>query len=82
MKSNKRGTSTSLVEIAITRFGLWLWIKEEEFFLSFEEYSFFQKATVHEIYKVELLHDTHLYWPDLDADLSLDILEILMPFLL
>lgn len=75
MKSGKRGKSISPVEIAITRFGLWLWVKEEEFFLAFEEYPFFRKALVCEIYNVDLLHDAHLHWPDLDADLSLDILR-------
>jgi hypothetical protein len=54
---------------------MWLCIADEEFFLSYEDYPFFQSATIKDIYNIELLHHTHLHWPSLDIDLSLDILK-------
>jgi len=30
---------------------------------------------IKQIYEVELHHKTHLYWPSLDIDLSLEILK-------
>ncbi len=68
-------TKSKKVEITITRFGLWLHVNDAEYFLPYEEYPYFQKAVVRDIYNVELLHDTHLYWPELDVDLSLEILK-------
>ncbi len=38
MKSLILGKNTSPVEINITRFGLWLCLHAEEFFLAYEEY--------------------------------------------
>lgn len=75
MKSAVHGKNISPVEINITRFGLWLCLRDQEFFLSYEEYPFFGKARIPDIYEVELHHDTHLHWPALDVDLSVDILK-------
>jgi hypothetical protein len=75
MKSNRRGKDTSLVEITITKCGIWLCVEDQEFFLAYEEYPFFQKAVIQDVYNIEFLHHTHLYWPDLDVDLSLEILK-------
>jgi hypothetical protein len=35
----------------------------------------FGGATVDQILNVQLLHEDHLSWPDLDVDLSLDSLQ-------
>lgn len=75
MKSAAHGKSTSPVEITITQFGLWLCLHDEEFFLPYEEHPYFKKAKLDSIYNIELLHDEHLYWPELDIDLSLSILK-------
>ncbi|MBI1870739.1 MAG: DUF2442 domain-containing protein [Chlamydiae bacterium] len=76
MKSPVLGKSTSQVEVQdILRQGLWILVKGEEFFLSFKEYPWFKNAQVSSIYHVELLHHSHLYWPDLDIDLELKSLK-------
>ncbi len=76
MKSKKHGKNTSRVEVShISVHGLWLLIKEKEYFLPFAEFPWFKKAAVEDIYKVKFLHAHHLYWPALDIDLELESLE-------
>jgi len=75
MTSSARGASTSQVEVGnIGRHGLWLLVEDKEYFLPYEGFPWFRKATVDQILAVELLHGNHLHWPDLDIDLSLDLL--------
>jgi len=59
----------------ISRHGVWLFVRDREFFLSYEDYPWFRDAKVSDVLKVELLHGTHLHWPGLDVDLELDSLE-------
>lgn len=59
----------------ITPFGIWLFVKGKEYFLSYEEYPYFYNHAIKSIQNVKLLHDFHLYWPDLDIDLEIDNLE-------
>ncbi len=75
MKSKKRGKSNSPIEINITQFGLWIYLHDQEFFLSYKDHPFFQDATISNIFNVELHHKTHLYWPNLDVDLSVEIIK-------
>ena len=58
----------------IDQHGLWLLVEDKEYFLPYESFPWFQKATVGQILNVMLLHTEHLHWPDLDVDLSLDSL--------
>lgn len=69
------GKNISPVELNITQFGIWLYVQDEEYFLPHEEYPFFKKASIADIYDLELLHGTHLYWPKLDIDLSVEVLK-------
>ena len=59
----------------ISRHGFWLYWNDCEFFLPYELYPWFRDAKVKDILDVRLESPTHLYWPELDIDLSLDILE-------
>ena len=70
------GTGTSEAEvIGIDRHGLWLLVGDKEYFLSHEAYPWFQQAKLSAVQRVELLHGSHLHWPDLDVDLSVASLE-------
>ena len=74
-KSVKPGENISTAEIQnVSQFGIWMIIKGREYFLSYREFPWFEKATIKMIYNFEFLHDRHLFWPDLDIDLSLDVL--------
>lgn len=75
MKSLKHGKDLLASVENITPFGIWLYVKEKEYFLSYEDYPYFKEQTITSIQKVQLLHGYHLYWPDLDVDLELDNLE-------
>jgi hypothetical protein len=75
MKSLKRGKSISVNVENITPFGIWLFVKEHEYFLSYQDYPYFKDQTLRTIQNIELIHDYHLYWPDLDVDLEIDNLE-------
>ena len=59
----------------ISEFGFWILWNEREYFLSFEHFPWFKDARVKDIVSVQLESASHLYWPNLDIDLSLDILE-------
>ncbi|MFO8058037.1 MAG: DUF2442 domain-containing protein [bacterium] len=75
MTSLNHGKDTSVSVENITPFGIWLYIKGKEYFLSYETCPFFKEQTLGEIQNVRLLHGFHLYWPDLDVDLEIDNLE-------
>ncbi len=59
----------------ISRYGVWIAAKGHEYFLSYQDFPWFTQGTIAQIFHVELLHNTHLYWPDLDIDLTLDMLR-------
>lgn len=75
MKSQQAGKNISEVELNITQNGIWLYVYDHEYFLSCDDFPFFQDAKIKDIYQIELLHQTHLHWPILDIDLSIDVLK-------
>lgn len=71
MKSAALGLSTFPVEVTnISRHGFWMLLDNEELFLPFAEFPWFRDAAVGKILHVELPSPNHLYWPELDVDLS------------
>ncbi len=71
-----RGTATSEVEVTnISRHGFWVLLDDRELFLPFEEFPWFQSAAVKAILEVQRPQRNHLYWPQLDVDLTLDSIE-------
>ena len=70
------GTSTSVTEVTnISQHGFWILVDERELFLPFDEFPWFKSAPVEQILRIERLGGRHLYWPDLDVDLTLDSIE-------
>lgn len=55
--------------------GIWLLVDNEEFFLPYEDYSWFSDAPVRAIFNVGRVSKEHFRWPDLDVDLELDSLR-------
>jgi len=71
----KAWKKTSEAEIQnVSEFGIWMLIQGREYFLTYKEFPWFQKASVEQIYNFEFHHGRHLYWQDLDVDLSLESL--------
>ncbi len=76
MTSGTPGPSTSPVEVTnISPHGFWLFIGEQEVFLSFTDFPWFKDASIKAISRVELPSPHHLYWPDLDIDLAVESLS-------
>jgi hypothetical protein len=73
MKSDNIGNDISGTEILnVSPHGFWMMIRGQEYFLDFDLFPWFKAATLDQLFKVELSHGEHLYWPDLDVDLDLD----------
>jgi len=76
MKSSKRGKSTSKAEVTnISKHGFWILLSGKEYFLPFDKFPWFKDGSINQITDLQVLHGTHLYWPKLDVDLSLNIIE-------
>ncbi len=71
----KNGRDISVSVENITSFGIWLLIKGKEYFLTYEDYPYFENQPIKLVQNVKLLHGFHLYWPDLDIDLEIDNLD-------
>ncbi len=76
MNSLAHGKSTSAVEVThISSHGVWLLAHDEEFFMSFEDFPWFKDQTVKSILRVEEPSPGHFYWPDIDIDLTEDMIK-------
>jgi len=76
MKSAGLGRRTSAIEVTnISKHGFWVLIRGREMFLPFEQFPWFKDASVGALLNVESPSAGHLYWPDLDVDLSVESIE-------
>jgi hypothetical protein len=76
MSSRTRGKSISTVEVTnISAHGIWLLADDEELFMPYAEFPWFKNATIVEVTNVKEPQKGHFYWPDLDVDLTIDIIE-------
>lgn len=77
MKSSKAlGKNISAVEIThISKNGVWILAGDKEMFMSYEDFPWFKDAPVGKILNVEEPHARHFYWPELDVDLTVEIIE-------
>ncbi len=70
------GMSISQIEVTnVDSQGIWLFVEEKEYFLSYENYPWFKESKLADILNVELYSGGHIFWPALDIDLSIKILE-------
>jgi hypothetical protein len=75
-RSEKPGIGTSEVEVTnVSPHGFWILLGGRELFVSFREFPWFADAAVAKIAKVEWPSPDHLYWPELDIDLSVRSIE-------
>ena len=75
-RSEWRGGHILKVEVTnISGFGFWLLLGNQERFVSFEHFPWFRDASIREITSVEWPSPQHLYWPDLDIDLSVESID-------
>jgi hypothetical protein len=75
-RSEATGKNISAVEIThISSQGVWLLAQDAELFMSYEDFPWFKDAPVGKILNVQQPHPGHFYWPDLDVDLTAEIIE-------
>lgn len=66
------GAATLVAEVThISKSGVWLLLEDEELLLTYDQFPWFRKATIDQITHVERPTENHLYWPELDVDLSI-----------
>ncbi len=59
----------------ISEHGFWILLDKKEYFLPFTKYPWFKDARISSLINVELIHGHHFHWPELDVDLSIEILD-------
>ena len=76
MSSLAHGKSTLTVEVTnISSHGIWLLAHEKELFMPYDEFPWFKDQPVKSILNVEEQYPGHYYWPDIDVDLTEEIIE-------
>ncbi len=76
MNSSALGDTTSLVEVTnISSHGVWILARDKEMFMPYEEFPWFENQPVKAILNVEEPSPGHFYWPDIDVDLTEEIIE-------
>lgn len=76
MNSLAHGNNTSAIEVTnISAHGIWILAHDKELFMSYEDFPWFKDQTVNTILNVEEPSNGHFYWPDLDIDLTVEIIE-------
>jgi hypothetical protein len=76
ISSKVLGKDISAVEIThISKNGVWLLAGDKELFMSYEDFPWVKDAPVGKILNVEEPRAGHFYWPDLDVDLTVEIIE-------
>ncbi|MCE2970408.1 MAG: DUF2442 domain-containing protein [Burkholderiales bacterium] len=65
------GTATSQPEVThVSKRGFWLLLDDEELLVPFAEFPWFRQASIEQLTDVHWPSADHLYWPQLDIDLS------------
>jgi len=76
MNSLAHGDNTSAVEVTnVSAHGFWLLSHGEEHFLSYEEFPWFKDQPVKAILRVDESSPGHYHWPDIDVDLTNEIIK-------
>jgi hypothetical protein len=70
------GKHNSEVEIGnISAHGVWLIAHNKELFMPYESFPWFKDQRINSIINVEEQSPGHYYWPELDVDLTDEIIE-------
>lgn len=71
------GRATSAAEVThVSRHGFWLLLGGEELLVPFTEFPWFRRATIEQLLDVEWPTPDHLYWPQLDVDVSVQSIRV------
>lgn len=59
----------------VSKDAVWVLVGSEELSIPFDKFPWFKNARIEQILAVERTAEHHLYWPQLDIDLSVDSLR-------
>jgi hypothetical protein len=76
MTSSKNGTATLNSEITnISQHSFWIYFNGKEYQISFDTFPWFKHCTIQNLFNYTVDDYGNFYWPDLDVDLNIDIIE-------
>lgn len=76
MSSLARGKSTSAAEVThVSSHGVWILVQDEELFMSYQDFPWFKEQPLKAVLAVQEAANGHLYWPEIDVDLTIDIIR-------
>lgn len=76
MFSSVHGDNILTVEVTnISSHGVWILTHGKELFMSYEDFPWFKDQAVKSIINVEEQSPGHFYWPDIDIDITEEIIE-------
>ena len=76
MSSLTHGKNTLAVEVTnISTHGVWLFAHGKELFMSYEDFPWFKDKPIKTIINVEEQSPGYFYWPEIDVDLTEEIIE-------
>ena len=76
MSSRSLGKNAQKIEgTNISNNGIWLLAEGKEVFMTYEDFPWFKDVPIRQILNVEEPTHGHLYWPELDVDLTMEIIE-------
>lgn len=67
------GPGTSVAEVThVSKHGFWILLDAEELLVPFASFPWFRQATIDQLVNVQWPTTDHLYWPQLDVDVSIE----------
>ncbi|WP_295394955.1 DUF2442 domain-containing protein [uncultured Thiodictyon sp.] len=67
------GIATLAAEVTnVSKHCFWLLLDDERLAMQFSEFPWFKSATIEQLCEIERPTENHLYWPELDVDLSVE----------
>lgn len=67
------GSTTFAAEVThVSKSSFWLYLDTEALLVPFEHFAWFKIAPTEQLSDIEWPKANHLYWPQLDADLSVE----------
>ena len=76
MSSLSPGKNTLAVEVTnISVHGVWLLAHGKELFMSYDDFPWFKDQPIKAVLNVEEQSPGHFYWPEIDIDLTEEIIE-------
>lgn len=76
MSLRTHGKHSSETEVThISGHGVWLLVDDREYFMPYDEFPWFKDASIGQVLHVQLQGPGHLYWPELDVDLTIEAIE-------